>query len=62
MYKDFISPEFQTLHRQYEQQKHLMEIETLFKNYLQTMGLDSTSPVNSFVATFYNKYPQGLSK
>lgn len=39
-----------------------MEIETLFKNYMQTMGLDPASSANSFVATFYNKYPNGLSK
>lgn len=60
--KTFISSEFTEQRRQYEKQQHLQEIDSLFNNYLQAVGVDPASDSNRFVATFYNKYPENLSK
>lgn len=58
----FLSEEFVHQRKYMENQQQLQEITNLFRNYVQTMGLDPQSESNSFVANFYNKYPRNASK
>ena len=64
VYNTFISGEFAEQRRKLEQQKYLVEIEDLFQNYLHTLGThpDPCKNMNTFIATFYNKYPEGLDQ
>lgn len=60
--QNFVTEDFLNQRRQYEEQENHREIENLFENYREALGLSSLSPASGFQATFYNKFPKNMSQ